>query len=208
MKPPHSRPHKTSTASGGRNAVRIIAGRWRGRRIAFPDSAGLRPTPDRVRETVFNWLQPVLSGARCLDLFAGSGALGFEALSRGASEAVLVEREPRICAQLEATATALEAATARIVRSDATEWLASAPAQPFDVVFLDPPYASGDVLEKVCRVLDTRGWLGRDARVYLETPADAPLTFLPAAWVVARTKRAGQVGYHLARVAAPAVAAP
>jgi 16S rRNA (guanine966-N2)-methyltransferase len=193
----------SATGNGGRKSVRIVGGRWRGRRIAFPDSDGLRPTPDRVRETLFNWLQAVVPGARCLDLFAGSGALGFEALSRGATAAMFIERHLHIGQQLRATATSLAATGARIVVADAIDWLRTSPAQPFDVVFLDPPYASG-VLTQVCELLNAKAWLAAEASIYLEAPADVPMSFLPATWRILRSKRAGQVGYHLARVATPA----
>lgn len=188
-------------SSGSRNVVRIIAGRWRGRRIVFPDAAGLRPTPDRVRETVFNWLQPAIAGARCLDLFAGSGALGFESLSRGADHVVFVERERPVCEQLRASAKTLDASGAQIECADALQWLRNTPSTPFDVVFLDPPFASG-VLPQVCELLATREWLAPGAAIYLEASEAVPLSFLPAAWRVVRSKRAGQVGYHLARLPA------
>lgn len=187
--------------------MRIIAGRWRGRRIAFPDGDALRPTPDRVRETLFNWLQPVIADARCLDLFAGSGALGFESLSRGARLAVFVERERLSCEQLRATAATLQADAVNIECADALQWLQGRVPTAFDIVFLDPPYASG-ALSRVCELLATRGWLAPGASIYLEAPADAPLSFLPAAWTVVRSKRAGQVGYHLARAPAPGTSIP
>ncbi|MET0988996.1 MAG: 16S rRNA (guanine(966)-N(2))-methyltransferase RsmD [Steroidobacteraceae bacterium] len=202
MKSSRSKSAGQRVSNGSRNVVRIIAGRWRGRRIAFPDGDGLRPTPDRVRETVFNWLQPVIADARCLDLFAGSGVLGFESLSRGASHGVFVERERLVCEQLRATAATLKADSVKIECADALQWLQTPPRSAFDIVFLDPPYAS-DALSRACELLATRSWLAPGASIYLETPADAPLSFLPAAWTVVRSKRAGQVGYHLARVPAP-----
>ncbi|MET0656575.1 MAG: 16S rRNA (guanine(966)-N(2))-methyltransferase RsmD [Steroidobacteraceae bacterium] len=200
MKPSRSKSAGQRVSNGSRNVVRIIAGRWRGRRIAFPDGDGLRPTPDRVRETVFNWLQPVIADARCLDLFAGSGALGFESLSRGASQTVFVERERTVCEQLRATAAALQANSAKIECADALQWLQDTKPITFDIVFLDPPYAS-EALSRACQLL-AGGWLAPGASIYLEAPADAPLSFLPAAWSVVRSKRAGQVGYHLARASA------
>jgi 16S rRNA (guanine966-N2)-methyltransferase len=185
--------HRTSTLP---HRLRIIAGRWRGMPITFPARPELRPTPDRVRETIFNWLQPTIADARCLDLFAGSGALGFEALSRGAASALLVDRDPLIVRHLQDTAKKLGAANAQCVASDALRFLAQAPT-PFDVVFLDPPYAS-TVLAQVCVRLD-EGWLAPAALVYLETPADAGSPEVPSGWSMHRSKRAGQVGYHLLR---------
>jgi 16S rRNA (guanine966-N2)-methyltransferase len=180
------------------NRLRIIGGRWRGVPITFPARAELRPTPDRVRETIFNWLQPVIAGARCLDLYAGSGALGFEALSRGACHAVLVDRDPLIVRHLQETATKLATEHVECIASDAMRFLAQPPT-PFDVVFLDPPYASG-TLKDVCARL-SEGWLQQSAFVYLEAPADAGLPILPSGWTLHRSKTAGQVGYHLLRVA-------
>lgn len=200
MKPSRSTSAGQGRGKGSRNVVRIIAGQWRGRRICFPDGEGLRPTPDRVRETLFNWLQPVIAGARCLDLFAGSGALGFEALSRGAAQTTFVERDRQTCEQLRATAAMLAARSAQVECADALQWLRAAAPSAFDIVFLDPPYASG-CLPQVCESLAARGWLARGASIYLETPANAPLTFAPASWSLIRSKRAGQVGYHLARAA-------
>lgn len=179
-----------------RGEVRIIGGAWRGRRLAFPEHTGLRPTPDRVRETVFNWLLPALPGARCLDLFAGSGAFGFEALSRGAARAVLVDNHAETVDALRANAARLTAQSAEIVQADALQWLRG-PAAPFDIVFLDPPYASG-LLGPALELLDSRAWLKPRGLIYLEAPQDAALP-LPASWQLQRSKTAGQVGYHLAR---------
>jgi 16S rRNA (guanine966-N2)-methyltransferase len=146
------------------NQFRIIAGRWRRRRLRFPADGGVRPSPDRVRETLFNWLMPVIAGARCLDLFAGSGALGLEALSRGAAEAVFVEREPRLAAAIESHLRVLDAAGGRVVVADALAWLA-APASTFDIVMLDPPFASG-LLAPACERLQACGWLHTGTRIY------------------------------------------
>ena len=187
---------KRGAAHAPRGEVRIISGAWRSRRLAFPASEGLRPTPDRVRETVFNWLTPYLPGAACLDLFAGSGAFGFEALSRGAARAVLVEKRLEVVAALRHNREQLKAEHADIVHADAVEFLRG-PAAAFDIVFLDPPYASG-LLAPCVELLDTRGWLKPDAIIYLEAPeGEAPP--LPASWQPVRSKTAGQVGYHLAR---------
>ncbi len=195
-----SRNHK-QTERSGRGAlpsrVRIIAGRWRGVPIVFPPLAGLRPTPDRVRETLFNWLQPVIAGARCLDLFAGSGALGIEALSRGAAHVDFVDRDPLIGKHLVTTLQHLGVGSPEVTVAQAQAFL-NGTAQPFDVVFLDPPYAAG-LLEPVCRQLAQQGWLAPAAHVYLECPAQHGLPALPEGWVVHRAKRAGQVGYHLLR---------
>jgi 16S rRNA (guanine966-N2)-methyltransferase len=180
------------------NRLRIIGGRWRGIRIDFPPLPAVRPSPDRVRETLFNWLQVEIATARCLDLFAGSGALGIEALSRGASEVTFVDLEPQIGKHLQATLQRLGATNARVEVADALKFLGRAP-QAFDIVFLDPPFASR-VLPDVVKQLASRGWLAANAFVYVECSAMMALPSLPPGWAVYRSKRAGQVGYHLLRV--------
>ena len=176
--------------------LRIIGGRWRGRRLAFPEAGGVRPTPDRVRETLFNWLQTVVPGARCLDLYAGSGALGLEALSRGAGGVVFVERDRKLAAQLRSNLEALDAAGAEVVQRDAESYL-NGPPRRFDLVFLDPPFRRG-LLGPLCQRLARGGWLAPNARVYLECEAEADPPSLPPGWELLRSKKAGQVGYHLA----------
>jgi 16S rRNA (guanine966-N2)-methyltransferase len=193
----HHSASKPAAAGPLPNKLRIIGGRWRGARIEFPPLSALRPTPDRVRETLFNWLQPVIAGARCLDLFAGSGALGIEALSRGAGHVELVDSEPSIGRHLQQTLERLGATQAAVHVGDALKYLDGPPRQ-FDIVFLDPPYAS-NLLQRACDRLGASGWLAADAFLYLECPAHEPLPQLPVGWVVHRTKRAGQVGYHLLR---------
>lgn len=181
----------------GRNELRIIGGSWRGRRIRFPPSEQLRPTPDRVRETLFNWLQPVIAGSRCLDLFAGSGALGLEAMSRGAARVVFVDREPKVIEHLNATLSMLKAEGAELKRADALRYLESH-VEAFDIVFLDPPFAD-ESLQTSCALLESRGWLAPDAYIYIERPAREGPPTLPDEWILHRTSRAGEVGYHLAR---------
>ena len=181
---------------GGKGVLRIIGGTWRSRRLSFPGCPGLRPTPDRVRETLFNWLQPWLPGASCLDLFAGSGALGLESLSRGAGQVVLVEQDGAAVSALRANLALLEARAAEVVQADARVYL-QGPARPYDIVFLDPPYASG-LLAECCARLASGGWVRQQGLIYLEAAADETLP-LPVTWTLLRSKRAGQVGYHLAR---------
>lgn len=179
------------------NQLRIIAGQWRGRRLEFPDLPGLRPTPDRVRETLFNWLAPVLPGARCLDLFAGSGALGIEALSRDAAEVVLVERQPQAVRALRENLARLNAANARVEMADALAWLRQ-PATPFEIVLLDPPFGQG-LLKPVCTLLEQHGWLADAAWIYLEAETELERWPLPAHWTIHREKIAGAVAYRLVR---------
>lgn len=182
------------------NQVRIVAGRWRGRRLGFPQGEGLRPTPDRVRETLFNWLAPLIPGARGLDLFAGSGALGIEALSRGAEQVVFVERNPTVARALRDNLLGLGVESPRVEQADALVWLErrerAALPEPFDLVWLDPPFDE-PLLGPVCTALETAGWLAPAARIYLECRAREPLC-LPDSWRVIRDKTAGQVAYRLA----------
>lgn len=178
------------------NELRIIGGEWRGRRLRFPGRPGIRPSPDRVRETLFNWLAPVVEGSRCLDLFAGSGALGLEALSRGAAAATFIESDRQSADGLREIAAALAPGRAIVMQTDALRWLAG-PPQLFDIAFIDPPYGSG-LLAEALRMLDSGGWLAAAAFVYLEAPAKDGPPSLPAGWKMHRSGKAGAVGYHLA----------
>ncbi|QBQ54521.1 16S rRNA (guanine(966)-N(2))-methyltransferase RsmD [Nitrosococcus wardiae] len=191
--PPKSR----SGVSRARGQVRIIGGLWRGRKLIFSARPGLRPTPDRVRETLFNWLQPVIRGARCLDLFAGSGALGLEASSRGAAQVVMVEKDPRVYREICAQVARLAAKGIEVVASDALAYLCS-PAQSFDIAFLDPPFESG-LLGPCCEHLERGGWLTLGAYIYLEARGRGGVPPLPASWKLVHSKQAGEVGYYLAR---------
>lgn len=189
---------RATTLSRGRGVVRIIGGEWRGRKLHFPQSDALRPTPDRVRETLFNWLQFELAGKRCLDLFAGSGALGFEALSRGAAAVQFVEPDPVAAGAIRDALHTFGTDLGRVEQQDAFAFLRGRPVQPFDVVFLDPPYAAR-WLGKACEALEQGGWLKAGAWVYLEDAAVQGAPGLPEGWNLLRSKKAGDVGYHLAR---------
>jgi 16S rRNA (guanine966-N2)-methyltransferase len=179
--------------------VRIVGGAWRGRRVSFPDSPGLRPTPDRVRETLFNWLQQAIGETRCLDLFAGSGALGFEALSRGAREVVFVDQQRLVAETLRAELERLGGSgRGHVVQSPATRFLADGGA-PFDVVFLDPPFGAG-VLPQYVERLASGAWIKPGGWVYLESERSAGPPPMPPRWELVKSKSAGEVGYHLARV--------
>jgi len=175
----------------------MIGGKYRSRRIRVPARPGLRPTPDRVRETLFNWLGQDLDGLACLDLYAGSGALGFEAASRGAAQVVLVEKDRGVAAELQRSRSTLDARQVTIVCADAAHYLAHpdapAPAQRFDVVFLDPPFRQNAVPAILAQLAP---WLAPGARVYVETeaPVDAA-----APWTELKRARAGQVSYQLLR---------
>jgi len=198
---PPSKPQKP--ALEGRNSVRIIAGVWRGRRVNFADLPGLRPTPDRVRETLFNWLQASIAGSRCLDLFAGSGALGLEALSRGAKSVVFVEQAQAAARGVVAELERFQGASrARVVEMGASRFLRT-PGEPFDVVFLDPPFGR-EALAEFIPLLDAGNWVKAGGLVYLENEKAAGVPVLPSHWDLLKSKSAGEVGYHLVRVNARA----
>ena len=176
--------------------MRIIAGRWRRRRLPVAAAGEIRPTPDRVRETLFNWLGTGVEGKRCLDLFAGTGALGFEAASRGAKAVVLVERDRNAAAALELAVRALGADNVEVERADALGWTPPDGVR-FDIVFLDPPW-SGPAPETLLARLDRADALASGCMAYLETERDPADIELPPGWRFLRTRRAGRVRYHLA----------
>jgi 16S rRNA (guanine966-N2)-methyltransferase len=183
----------------GRNSVRIIGGSWRGRRVNFPTMTELRPTPDRVRETLFNWLQHAIVNASCLDLFAGSGALGLEALSRGAQAVVFVEQAQLTARTLQAELQRLGGLPrARVVEMGASRYLRT-PGEPVDVVFLDPPFGRNALAEYI-PLLDAGDWVKAGGLIYLENEKTGGLPPLPPHWELLKSKSAGEVGYHLARV--------
>ena len=179
-----------------KNQIRIIGGQWRSRQISFYDVPGLRPTPDRVRETLFNWLQFDIPGSRCLDLYAGSGALGLEAASRGAKSVVQVESNLDACRALKETADKLAATQVKIVQSDVFRYLAG-DVETFDIIFLDPPFGL-NLIAQTCEWLEDKGWLSQHAKIYVE--AESKLKFLhelPVNWQLLKSKTAGDVGFHL-----------
>ena len=178
----------------GQGQLRIIAGKWRSRKISFPDQAQLRPTPDRVRETLFNWLQADVPGSVCLDLFAGSGALGFEAASRGAARVTMVEQDKNNFSALESNTRLLDADNIDCVLSGAVLWL-EGNMDKYDLVFLDPPYKS-DLLERCCMLLERRQSLREHAKIYIEH-ARGDVISVPANWECLKDKSAGQVVYKL-----------
>jgi 16S rRNA (guanine966-N2)-methyltransferase len=180
----------------GVRELRIVGGTLRGRKWSFPDAPGLRPTPDRVRETLFNWLAPHISGMRVLDLFAGSGALAFEALSRGAASAVLVEKDRATASNLRVVAQRFGLDAARIENGEALAFVRTQPADSCDLVLLDPPFAEV-LLESALAAVAGRGLLASGGFCYLEQPARDALPSLPDGWIVHRSGKAGEVGYHL-----------
>ncbi len=183
-----------------KNEVRIIGGRHRGRKLPVPPEAGLRPSGDRVRETLFNWLQPVITGARCLDLFAGSGALGLEAASREAESVVMVDRSGAVARQLRSNIESLGLREVAVIQAGLPEWLMHYPAaNRFDIAFLDPPF-DGDLMAPCCEYLEGWRWLRPGAWIYLEADKARGLPPLPETWRLVREKSAGRVVYGLARL--------
>lgn len=182
----------SETAQG---QLRVIAGKWRSRKLAFPQQQNLRPTPDRVRETLFNWLQADVPGSRCLDLFAGSGALGFEAASRGAAEVVMIEHRRDTASALNRNIDVLDAGNIQLVISDALDWLRMNQHR-FDIVFLDPPYKAG-LLGQCCEILQSGQSLEEHAKIYVEHALGDDDIVIPDSWECLRRKSAGQVTYKL-----------
>lgn len=179
-----------------KNQIRIIAGQWRSRQLTFPNAPDLRPTPNRIRETLFNWLAPHLYKATCLDLFSGTGILGFEALSRGAAHVTAVENNAELIETLQKNSQLLKTDHIEIIQSDAILWLSERP-KTFDIVFLDPPY-NADLLPQCLTLLNT-GWLHLNSLVYFESNQPLPTEVLPEKLELLKQKKAGRVYYYLAK---------
>ena len=177
------------------NQLRIIAGQWRGRKLTFPDLPGLRPTTDRIRETLFNWLQADIIGARCLDLFAGSGALGLEALSRNADRVVFVDSAVAATNQIKKNLTILNDKRGIVHQVDAISFLSSYGETPFDVIFLDPPFNKG-LLETCITALQQSKCLKSQGLIYVECEKQLTVN-IPEDWILLKEKQAGQVKYRL-----------
>ncbi|CAH8218024.1 16S rRNA (guanine(966)-N(2))-methyltransferase RsmD [Vibrio aestuarianus] len=175
--------------------VRIISGLWRGRKLPVHDAQGLRPTTDRVKETLFNWLAQEVPGAKCLDLFAGSGGLGFEAASRQAESVTLIELNPTAFKQIQQNIATLNASNVQVVNSDALTFLQQV-GTPQHIIFIDPPFRQG-LLNETVTLLEQNGWLADDAMIYIETEKELPLDGIPNNWRLHREKTAGQVSYRL-----------
>lgn len=177
------------------NKLRIIGGEWRSRQISFDDAPGLRPTPGRVRETLFNWLQADVPNSRCLDLYAGSGALGFEAASRGAKSVIQVERNPKTCQKLAENCRALGGGQIQVIQQDVIQYLKNNGEQ-FDLVFLDPPFGLGLVQESCC-LLNDGAWLADFAKIYIESERHLVLNHIPVGWRLLKQNSAGEVAFYL-----------
>ena len=177
-------------------SLRIIGGRWRSRKIAFAEAPGLRPTGERIRETLFNWLTPRINGAHCLDLYAGSGILGLEALSRGAASCTALDNNPATIGQLQANGDLLNAKLS-IININCMSFLTNhKDIVRFDIVFIDPPFAE-DLHTKSCLLLEKNGWLADKALIYCELPSDDRCFVAPPNWQLQKDKIAGGVRYML-----------
>ncbi len=188
---------KSSKNQQATGSIRIIAGKHRGRKLPVLMAEGLRPTTDRVKETVFNWLMPYLADSNCLDCFAGAGSLGFEACSRGAARVTMIELNKAAAKQLKANVQTLKADTIDVIQGDALNYLGNV-SKSFDLVFVDPPFRQG-LTEKAIALLN-KGWLAPNAMVYVETEAENNLADLPPSWQLLKEKVAGQVAYRLFQV--------
>ncbi|MGI1679558.1 MAG: 16S rRNA (guanine(966)-N(2))-methyltransferase RsmD [Cellvibrionaceae bacterium] len=187
---------KSDTKPSSRNQLRIIGGKWRGRKLDFPSIDGLRPTGDRIRETLFNWLAPYVVEARCLDLFSGSGALGFEAVSRGAASAHLIDANEQAVNQLKENCAKIDADNIDITCDDAIIWLQNRNGHgPFDIIFLDPPFEKR-LFDDVIAQLSLSSALSSEALIYVETPREYEFS-TPSHWHQLKQKHAGQVSFYL-----------
>ena len=187
---------KPKQPHGGQGHLRIIGGQWRSRKLGFPEAPGLRPTPDRVRETLFNWLAAHIEGAKVLDAFTGSGALYIEALSRGASMALALDANATAISSLRHNLDLLGCATGQLLQSDALKYLETQTPSAFDLVFLDPPFHQ-NLLPATCTLLEEKGWLAERAWIYTESETPPSALQMPATWRLHREKKAGQVYYSL-----------
>ena len=188
---------KSRNSNDTTGTLRIIGGQWRSRRLSFSAVEGLRPTTDRVRETLFNWISPVIIGARCLDLFTGSGALGLEALSREAGSVTFIDQSPVATRSLKQNLQLLQANNADVINTDAIKWLqATTPESPYNIVFIDPPFRCGLVYECI-EQLQSKPLLTSGSYIYIEIEKEAVRPQTPANWQLHREKEAGQVRYML-----------
>jgi 16S rRNA (guanine966-N2)-methyltransferase len=184
------------------STLRIIGGQWRSRQLKFTPAEGLRPTSDRIRETLFNWLAPVTNGAHCADLFAGSGALGLEALSRGAAHCDFVDTSATALAQIAKNLTLLDAKALGNCHRQAAKTFIEQATLPIDILFIDPPFARG-LIDPICHALSAGTCLAEEAWVYIETPRSQPPPDCPKNWLLHRNKATGDVAYRLFRVTRP-----
>lgn len=187
---------KSTTRPPAGGELRIIGGDWRSRKLRFPDAGGVRPTPARTRETLFNWLASQVPGSRCLDLFSGSGALGLEAMSRGAASATLVEHNQALVEALRKNLSLLKADNGRVVLQPVEQFLAQQATAPFDLVFMDPPFRQG-WLERLLPLLAENAWVAERGWVYVEHESELASPTPPTGWQLHRAKSAGQVTYCL-----------
>lgn len=197
--PARKKPVVSPGKGSGTGELRIIGGDWRSRKLRFPDAGGVRPSPARTRETLFNWLNFHLAGSRCLDLFAGSGALGMEALSRGAAQAMLVDHTPALAKALRDNLRLLGTSKGDVACQDVEQFLARRDGPGYDIVFMDPPFRQG-WLERLIPLLDAQQWVTPGGWIYVEHESERALPAVPASWHLHRQKSAGQVSYCLFRV--------
>lgn len=186
---------KTTKSQGKIGAIRIIAGKHRGRKLPVLMAEGLRPTTDRIKETLFNWLMPYINNSHCLDCFAGAGSLGFEALSRGASNVTLIELDKSAAKQLNDNKKLLNADNLKVNNANALQYLAQTAVESYDIVFIDPPFHKG-LAEQACALVNN-GWLKPNALIYVEVESNASTMSLPDNWILLKEKVAGQVAYRL-----------
>jgi len=198
-----SRNHYTKSNEKSRKPIksgfiRLISGKWRGKKLPVKDVEGLRPTTDRTKETLFNWLMHDINDANCLDCFSGSGSLAFEALSRFAQKATLLEKDKSVAKQLRENLTALKAENATVLEGDAITYLNQESTEQYDIIFIDPPF-NKNLVQPCCDALHSNGYLTKNALIYIETEVGLTSLNLPETWVLLKEKSTGQVSYQLYR---------
>ncbi|MDI9243966.1 16S rRNA (guanine(966)-N(2))-methyltransferase RsmD [Marinobacter sp. CHS3-4] len=193
---PRQRKKPTSAPDAGKGELRIIGGDWRSRKLTFPSVGGVRPTPARTRETLFNWLSFHLPGSHCLDLFAGSGALGLEALSRGAGSAIFVDHTKALAQALRSNLRLLKSENADVTCQTVDAFLEQLPGKPVDILFMDPPFRQG-WLERLFPLIEDNGWVKPGGWIYVEHESELTTPAVPNTWHLNRQKTAGQVTYCL-----------
>ncbi|WP_354623550.1 16S rRNA (guanine(966)-N(2))-methyltransferase RsmD [Psychromonas sp. MME2] len=194
----HNKLHEKSKKLIKSGFIRIIAGKWRGKKLPVLDKEGLRPTTDRNKETLFNWLMHDIRDTNCLDCFSGSGSLAFEALSRSAQHVTLLERDTQAASQLQVNLQTLQANNAQVIATDSLHFLNAQAQHPFDIVFIDPPFMQG-LVKPCCELLTKNGYLSDNALIYIETESNLSSNQLPSHWQLIKEKSAGQVRFQLYR---------
>jgi 16S rRNA (guanine966-N2)-methyltransferase len=195
----HTKSNEKSRKSIKGGFIRLISGKWRGKRLPVKDIEGLRPTTDRTKETLFNWLMHDINNANCLDCFSGSGSLAFEALSRFAKKVTILEKDKSVVKQLQENLAVLDVDNAKVIEGDALNYLKQAATEQYDIIFIDPPFNKG-LIQPCCDALQSNGYLATGALIYIEREVELTDLNFPNSWMLLKEKSTGQVTYQLYRL--------